>query len=163
MNNTILPGFLEGARAVDPDFTVDFRVVGNWYDAAKAAELAAVMIRGGVKVLLPIAGGAGAGVVQAASEGGAKVIWFDTNGYGINPGIIIGSAILRQDKAAYEKVTLYLQGVLPFGRAEVAGTADGFVDFVEDDPRYIAALSRDIRDEQAKLTARLRSGELRLD
>lgn len=163
MNNVILPGFIEGARAVDPGFTVDFRVVGNWFDAAKAAELAAAMIRGGVNVLLPIAGGAGHGVVQAVSEAGAKIVWFDTNGYAIRPGTVIGSAVLRQDLAAYEKVTLYLQGNLPFGKAEIVGTAAGFVDFVEDDPLYIAAVSEGIRKKQAELTARLRSGALTLD
>ena len=163
MNNIILPGFLEGARAADPGFEVDFRIVGNWFDAAKAAELAAALIREGARVLLPIAGGAGAGVVQAASGAGAKLVWFDVNGYAIQPGTVIGSAILRQDKAAYEKVTLYLKGTLPFGKAEVAGTADGYVDFVDDDPLYISSASPAIREKQAVLTARLRSGELRLD
>jgi simple sugar transport system substrate-binding protein len=163
MNNIILPGYLEGARAVDPAFNVDFRVVGNWFDAVKAAELAAGMIRSGAAVLLPIAGGAGQGAVQAAYEAGAKVVWFDTNGYAVRPGTVIGSAILRQDKAAYEKTTLYLKGELPFGKAETAGTADGFVDFVDDDPLYIAAVSHVIREKQAQLTARLRAGELKLD
>jgi simple sugar transport system substrate-binding protein len=163
MNNIILPGYLEGARAVDPAFSVDFRVVGNWFDAVKAAELAAGMIRSGAAVLLPIAGGAGHGAVQAAYEAGAKVVWFDTNGYAVQPGTVIGSAVLRQDKAAYEKTTLYLKGELPFGKAEVAGTADGFVDFVEDDPLYIASVSRAVQDKQARLIAALRSGELKLD
>jgi simple sugar transport system substrate-binding protein len=163
MNGIILPGYLEGARAVDPAFSVDFRIVGNWFDAVKAAELAAGMIRSGAMVLLPIAGGAGHGAVQAAYEAGAKVVWFDTNGYAIRPGTVIGSAILRQDKAAYEKTMLYLKGELPFGKAEVAGIADGFVDFIEDDPLYIAAVSRIIQDKQAQLIARLRTGELKLD
>ena len=163
MNNIILPGFIEGARAVDPDFSVDFRVVGNWFDAAKATELAAAMIRGGARVLLPIAGGAGHGVIQAASEAGVKVVWFDTNGYAIRPGTVVGSAVLRQDRAAYEKITLYLEGKLPFGKAEVAGTADGFVAFVEDDPDYIATVNREIRERQAKMIARLRSGEIKLE
>lgn len=163
MNNVILPGFIEGARAVAPDFEVDFRVVGNWFDAAKAAELASAMIRGGAKVILPIAGGAGHGVIQAASEAGAKVVWFDTNGYAIRPGTIIGSAILRQDIAAYEKVSAYLNGTLPFGKAEVAGVADGYVDFVENDPDYIAAVSQTVRENQARLITRIRSDGLKLD
>ena len=163
MNNVILPGFLEGARAVDPAFTVDFRLVGNWFDAAKAAEIAAGMIRSGANVLLPIAGGAGHGALQAAAEAGAKVVWFDANGYALRPGTVIGSAVLRQDKAAYEKIRLYLNGNLPFGKAETAGAAGGFVDFIDDDPLYIAAVSGTIRDKQAQLIARLRSGELKLD
>jgi simple sugar transport system substrate-binding protein len=162
MNDIILPGFRDGAMAVDPGFTVDFRVVGNWFDAAKAAELAAGMIRGGARVLLPISGGANQGVVQAASEAGAKVIWFDINGYAIQPGTVIGSTILRQEKAAYEKTTLYLEGKLPFGRAEMAGTADGYVDFVDDDPLYVSSVSQAIREKQAALVTQLRSGELDL-
>ncbi|MDR2050048.1 MAG: BMP family ABC transporter substrate-binding protein, partial [Treponema sp.] len=74
MNNIILPGYLEGARAVDPGFEADFRIVGNWYDAARAEELAADMIRGGVRVILTISGGANEGVVQAAHSAGAKVL-----------------------------------------------------------------------------------------
>ena len=163
MNTIILPGFTDGARAVDPLFTVDFRVVGNWFDAAKGAELAAGMIRSGVRVILPVAGGAGQGVVQAAAEAGAKVIWFDTNGYAIRPGTVIGSAILRQDRAAYEKVMLFLKGELPFGAAEIAGTAAGFVDFIEDDPLYLETVSLSIREKQAELTSALRSGRLKLD
>jgi simple sugar transport system substrate-binding protein len=163
MNNIILPGFTEGAKAVDPDFSVDFRVVGNWFDAAKAAELSAGMIRGGINVLLPIAGGAGQGVIQAASEAGAKVVWFDTNGYALRPGTVIGSTVLHQDKAAYVEVMRYLEGTLPFGKAETAGIKTGFVDFIEDDPDYIAAVSTTIREKQAALIARLRSGELILD
>jgi simple sugar transport system substrate-binding protein len=158
MNTIIMPGFLEGARAVDPDFEIDFRVVGNWFDAARAADLTASMMRAGVHVSMPIAGGAGHGAVQAAAQGGAKIIWFDTNGYAIRPGTVIGSAILRQDKAAYEKTMLYLKGQLPFGQAEIVGAADGFVDFVEDDPLYIAALSRSIRERQAALTTSIRRG-----
>ena len=163
MNNVILPGFLEGAQAVDPDFTVDFRVVGNWFDAVKAAELSAAMIRGGADVLLAISGGASHGVVQAASEAGAKVVWFDTNGYAIRPGTIIGSSILRQDKAAYEKTMLYLDGKLPFGKAEIVGAQGGYVDFVEDDPQYTAAVSQSVRKKQMELCASLRSGALVLD
>ena len=163
MNNIILPGFLEGAKAVDPGFTVDFRVVGNWFDAARAGELAAAMLRRGANVLLPNAGGANHGVVQAASEAGVKVLWFDSNGYAVRPGTIVGCAVLCQDKAAYEKITLYLEGKLPFGKAETAGVADGYVDFIEDDPHYIASVSPAVREKQAALIARFRSGKLKLD
>jgi len=91
------------------------------------------------------------------------VVWFDSNGYSVRPGTVVGSSVLRQDKAAYEKITLYLEGNLPFGNAETAGVADGYVDFIEDDPHYIASVSQAVLDRQAALTARFRSGELRLD
>lgn len=162
MNDIILPGFLQGARAVDGGFSVDFRVVGNWYDAGKGSELAASMIREGARVILTIAGGANQGVVQAASDGGARVVWFDVNGYAVKPGVVVGSAILRQDRAAYEKTKLYLEGRLPFGTAELVGVADGYVDFVDDDPIYIAAVSEAVRKQQSALVAQFRLGKLSL-
>ncbi|MDR2630848.1 MAG: BMP family ABC transporter substrate-binding protein [Spirochaetaceae bacterium] len=163
MNNTILPGYLAGARSVDPAFTADFRVVGNWFDAGTGASLAVDMIRGGTAVILCIAGGANEGVVQAASEAGAKVVWFDTNGYGIRPGTVVGSSVLYQDRAAYEQTKRYLAGTLPFGQAEMVGVADGFVDFVQDDPRYLAAVSPEIRTKQAEFLEQIRAESLRLE
>jgi simple sugar transport system substrate-binding protein len=160
MNNTMLPAYGDAARDLDPAFEVDFRVVGNWFDAGRGAELALDMIRNGSAVILCVAGGANDGVVQAASETGAKVIWFDTNGYGIRPGTVVGSAILHQDLAAYEQTKRFLDGTLPFGTAEIVGIKDGYVDFVEDDQHYIAAVSPEIRAKQSELLRRIRSGEL---
>jgi simple sugar transport system substrate-binding protein len=160
MNNIILPGYLEGARAIDPGYEVDFRIVGNWYDAARAEELAADMIRGGVKAILTISGGANEGVVQAAHSAGARVLWFDNNGYNVRPGTIAGCAVLAQDKAAYTQVRRWLDGELPFGKAETLGVAEGYVDFIQDDPDYILGVSEDIRKKQAAMIERIRSGEL---
>ncbi|MCL1812705.1 MAG: BMP family ABC transporter substrate-binding protein [Treponema sp.] len=162
MNNTILPGYLEGAQAVDPLYTVDFRIVGNWYDAAKAAELASDMIRNGVRVIMCIAGGANEGVVNTASQHNAKVVWFDTNGYNIKPGTVIGSSVLYQDLAAYYQTLRYLSGTLPFGKTETMGVNDGYVDFVENDPYYIDAVPEEIRKKQAEMIAKIRNGELLL-
>jgi simple sugar transport system substrate-binding protein len=157
MNNIILPGFLEGAKAVHPSYEVDFRIVGNWYDAAKASELAADMIQGGVRALLCIAGGANEGAVTSAKERGAKVVWFDSNGYSIKPGTIIGSSVIRQDLAAHSRVLQYLEGSLPFGVCEVMGLRDGYVDFIQDDPVYLETVPADIREKQAAMIERLRS------
>ncbi|WP_041610943.1 BMP family ABC transporter substrate-binding protein [Treponema primitia] len=163
MNKVILPGFGEGGRAVNPGYTVDFRLVGNWFDAERGAEIAQDMILGGVKVILGIAGGANEGVLQAASEAGAKVVWFDINGYALRPGVVVGSAILHQERAAYEQTRRFLEGSLPFGSAEMVGVADGYVDFIEDDPDYIAAVSADLREKQAALIKRIRSRDLVLE
>jgi simple sugar transport system substrate-binding protein len=162
MNNIILPGFLEGARSVNPEFTLDFRLVGNWFDAARAAEIAEDMILGGVKVILAISGGANEGALQAAADRGAKVVWFDTNGYALRPGTVVGSAVLRQEQAAYEQTKRYLAGTLPFGSAEVVGVANGYVDFIEDDPDYIASVSEAVRAAQHSLLEQIRSRALSL-
>jgi simple sugar transport system substrate-binding protein len=163
MNTIILPGYREGAAAAAPGCTVDFRVVGNWFDAGKAADLAADMIRGGAGVMLCIAGGANEGILQAAAEQGARVIWFDTNGYGLRPGTVAGSSILHQDRAAYEKTKAYLEGRLPFGSSELVGVVEGYVDFIQDDPDYAATVKPEIREKQAALVDQIRSGRLLLE
>jgi simple sugar transport system substrate-binding protein len=170
MLQTILPGYREGAATINSGITVDFRVVGNWYDAVKCAELASGMIKSGCRVLLCVAGGANEGAVQAAVEateqginGGVKIIWFDVNGYAVRPPYIAGSCVLFQDKAAYNKTKLFLEGKLPLGTAEIAGVRDGYVDFVEDDPLYTAAVSAAVREKQHEMLERLRFGILRLD
>jgi simple sugar transport system substrate-binding protein len=160
MNSIIVPGYVRGAQAVDPAFTADFRVLGNWFDAGKAAEIARDMLANGVKVILCIAGGANEGIVQTAAENNAAVVWFDTNGYAVRPGVVVGSAIIRQEKLAYEKTLLFLEGSLPFGRADIVGVAEGYVDFIEDDPDYKATVSQDIREKQSALIARIRGGSL---
>jgi len=162
MNEVILPGYTEGARAVDAGVEVDFRVVGNWYDAAKGAELSFSMIRDRTDVILAIAGGANQGIVQASADAKSFVIWFDVNGYAVKPGTIVGSSVIHQDKAAYRALMQYFAGTLPFGSAETLGLVDGFVDFIEDDPAYIAALPEAIRKKQSSMIARIRSGELKL-
>jgi simple sugar transport system substrate-binding protein len=162
MLQTILPGYREGAAAVNSGVEVDFRVVGNWYDAAKCAELAGSMIKSGARALLCVAGGANEGAVQAAVEaaGNVRIIWFDTNGYAVRPPYIAGSCVVFQDKAAYNKTKLFLEGTLPFGEAEVVGVRDGYVDFIDDDPLYMAAVSETVRNRQNEMLTRLRSGQL---
>ena len=160
MNNVILPAYLEGAKAVDAGYSVDFRVLGNWFDAQKAADLAQDMLNGGVKVILAVAGGANEGVLQTAAEKGAKVVWFDINGYALKEGVVIGSAVIHQQKAAREKTLAFLGGTLPFGRAEYAGVREGYVDFIEDDPIYRNTVSEPVRQKQSALLQQIRAGRL---
>ena len=44
MNMILLPNYARGATEARRDSRVDFRVIGNWYDASKGAELADAML-----------------------------------------------------------------------------------------------------------------------
>lgn len=162
MNDIILPAYLEGARAVDPDFEADFRVVGNWYDATKGAELAKAMHAAGSSVIMPIAGGANQGVLAAAKEDGFYVAWFDDNGYAKAPGLVISSSVMAQERLAYEKTKAWLDGTLAAGVPSTVGIADGYVDFVSDDPLWTAAVPEALRKKMLALMDRLKSGALKL-
>lgn len=163
MTGIILPAFLEGARAVDPGFTVDFRVVGNWYDAAKGSELARAMRKAGVDVIMPIAGGANQGVLSAAQETGFYVAWFDDNGYAKAPGYVVSSSVMAQERLAYEKTKAWIDGTLVAGEPQTVGIKGRYVDFVADDPLYISTVPADIRAKEAALMDRLYGGELTLE
>ena len=162
MSGIIVPAYLEGAKAVDPAFTVDFRIVGNWYDAAKGAELAKAMNAAGCDVIMPIAGGANQGVVAEAQASGFYVAWFDDNGYAKEPGYVVSSSVMAQERLAYEKAKAWLDGSLETGKASTVGVADKYVDFVAADPLYAETVPQALRDKEAALMQRLYSGALSL-
>lgn len=163
MTNIIAPAYLEGARAVDKDFELDFRIVGNWYDSLKGAELAAAMHSAGCDVIMPICGGANQGVITAAKENGFYITWFDDNGYSKAAGFVIGSAAMQQEKLAFEKTTDFLNGTLVFGKSETLGMKDGFVNFITDDTEYISSVPEDIRNKQNEMLEKIMNEEIRLN
>lgn len=69
--NDFLYGFLEGAKAVNPDIKVDTRYVNSYVDPAKAKELAESMINdNNCDIIWGVAGNSGNGAVEAALETG---------------------------------------------------------------------------------------------
>ncbi|WP_315326518.1 BMP family ABC transporter substrate-binding protein [Treponema socranskii] len=161
MNNVILPGYKEGAEAASPGTAVDFRVVGNWYDATKGAELANAMYSSGVDVILPICGGASQGVINAAKEKGKYLAFFDNASFDRAPDNIISCTPLNQAKMA-ENVTLdYLTGKIEWGTAKTVGVADGFVSFVQDAPnRKNEAVTDEMRAKMRDVVASIENGTL---
>ncbi len=163
MDDMIFPGFVAGAKAVDPEIVVDYRVLGNWYDATRAAEITRSMIDAGADVIMTAAGGANQGVITAAMELGKYVLYVDDYGYHLGPGTVVGSSVLRQDQAAYENIVAAVEGTLEWGTALILSTADGYVDFIDDSPRYVDAVAADVRADMDAMLTRMRSGELALD
>jgi len=157
------PGFEMGLKAVNPGFTLDYRVIGNWYDANKAADLANSMIDAGADVILTIAGGANQGVIKTCQERGKYVLFVDANDYKAAPGTIVGCAVLNQKKAAYERVKMAIEGSLEYGKAEIVHTKDGYVDFADADPLYTNNVPADIRAKMGELVKKMRSGEFHIE
>jgi len=160
LTEMMIPGYKLGLEDVNPGITVDYRVIGNWYDANKAADLTNSMIDAGVDVILTICGGANQGVIDAAKERGKYVLYFDSNEYKIAPGTIVGCALLRQNKAVYEVTKKAVEGDIEFGKAEVLHAKDGYVDFADDDPLYTDNVPEDVRMKMDKIIKGLRSGKL---
>ena len=160
MNEIIFPYFEKGGKAAYENTTVDFRVVGNWYDATKGAELADAVAKKGVDVILPICGGAAQGVITSAVNNGIYVTWFDNNGFAKAPGTIISSSTMEQKEMARMVTEQYLNDETPWGVADMVGIKEGFVDFVQDDPIYIQTVPEDVRNTMAKLVTDIKNGDL---
>ena len=162
MDRAIVPGFVMGMKSVDPRFELDFRVVGNWYDAAKSAELAESMYRSGVDVILPIAGGANQGVLSAAKKEGKYIVWFDSPGTDAAPGVILGSAIVRQEQAAQEMVLGLIDGVLEQGDLKEGTIKDGYVLIDEEEEAYGKYVPSGVRQKVAFQMEQFVSGRYHL-
>jgi len=152
----MLPGFIEGAKLADPDIELDFRVIGSWSDASKAAELTSAMIDSGVDVFTAIAGGAAQGLIKTAADRNAYIIWYNTNAYNAAPGIIVGCGIMEQKKLVMEILGDVLEGKLQYGVSQTLGVKDGYLGFIFDDPGFLNNIPEDIqikfRDYMKKLT-----------
>jgi simple sugar transport system substrate-binding protein len=132
----MVPGFLEGARRVDPAISLDFRVIGNWYDATKAADLASGMIDSGVDVFTSIAGGAAQGLIRIIQDRDAYAVFYNTNEYQQAPGNIVGCGFMEQKKLVKEILDNAMSGNIEYGTARMVGARDGYLNFIDDDPGY---------------------------
>jgi simple sugar transport system substrate-binding protein len=160
LNKFIVPGFLDGARLVDPSITVDFRIIGNWFDANKASELAAGMIDAGVDVFASIAGGATQGMIRTALERGAYVVYHNTNEYSLAPGIIVGCGLMEQKKLVEEILTDALEGKIRYGNSRIVGAQDGYLNFIADDPGYTNYLPAGIQEKFNGFMDDIRAGRI---
>ena len=160
MNNIILPAFIQGAKTAVKDISVDFRVVGNWYDASKGAEIAKSLYQNGVDVILPICGGAAQGVISAAKEHNFYITWFDENGFNKAPDYVVASTEILQQEVAKTVTMLFLDNKIDFVSPVTFSMKDGIVHFVTNDPLYYATVSQDIRDKVFQEYQKILKGEL---
>jgi simple sugar transport system substrate-binding protein len=145
LNKHMLPGFLDGARMVNPNIELDFRVIGNWFDANKTADLATSMKNAGVDVFAAIAGGAAQGLFKVAKEQGAYIVFHNSNEYKNAPGYVVGCGSMEQKKLTKEILKNALSGTIEYGAASIVGAQDGYLGFFADDPAYTNNLPETIR------------------
>jgi len=160
MDQAIRPGFEMGLHAVDPDIRLDFRVVGNWYDAGKASNLASSMFDAGVDAILVIAGSAAQGVLTEARERGRYVLWFDSNGYDLAPGTVVGSSAIHLADATAETLQEAIGGTLSYGTARKLDVRDGYIEFITDDPLFRENVPEELQEKMDQVMARFRSGDI---
>jgi basic membrane lipoprotein Med (substrate-binding protein (PBP1-ABC) superfamily) len=152
-------GFANGARSVDPEFTVVAKYVGNWHDVALAREHAEALIEQGARFLFQNADKAGLGVFQAA-EAREGVFAFGSNKdqNAVAPKAVLASAVLDVP-AAYAKIAGQVKAGTYSPSATTMGVAEGVVSVVVN-PQHAAALGGDVASFLADLERRISLGEI---
>jgi basic membrane protein A len=116
-------GYIEGARAIDPQVEVKVAYSNNFGDPAIGLQMAKAMFDAGANVVYQVAGGTGLGVIQAAKEAGRFAIGVDTDQDGIAPGSVLTSMVKRTDVAVETVMKDYAEGNFPGGKTVTLGLA----------------------------------------
>lgn len=132
-------GYIQGAKAYNPDVKIVYNYVGAWNDPDTAKTQAMTQYNdAGADVIFACAGGSGNGVHNAAGETGKYVLGVDSDQslqYTEDATIqerFATSVIKEVGNAIYNIIGQYLdEGTLPFGEYEIVGLAEGTVGIVE--------------------------------
>lgn len=156
-----LAGFMQGAQDTDPDVEVLVAYSDDFGDPAKGKQLAEAMFDKGADIVYAVAGGTGAGVIEAAKQANRYAVGVDTDQDGLAPGNVLTSMIKRADVAVCTLLESYKNGTFPGGQTINLGLnedAVGLSDFTytgEEIPEEFKAkvdeLSAGIKDGSIKV------------
>lgn len=111
-----LVGYIQGARDIDPDVQVLTAYSNNFADPTKGQQLAQSMFDQGADIVYAVAGGTGAGVIQAAKDTNHYAIGVDANQDDVAPGFVLTTMLKRTDVAMETLLKDYAAGQFPGGQ-----------------------------------------------
>lgn len=157
--DVFLYGYLQGACAINPDIEVQFAYAETFADPEVGRELTVAMNEQGADVVFGVAGGTGAGIIDAAAEGDFFAVGVDSDQDFLAPGNVLTSMLKRVDVAVYDTIRQYVEGdaiggqVLQYGLTE---EGVGLSDMV-----YTRQLiPREYMDQVAELREGILSGDI---
>ena len=155
-------GFDAGRQAANPDVQLLVDYVGvtpqAFDDPAKGKELAIAQYNKGADVIIAAAGASGLGVLEAAKSLKKWIIWVDSNGNHLAPGLVLTSVIKGVEISVYETIKSVHEGTFTGGQKDYGLKEDGVEYTVDDDNR--ALLSDDILKQVEALKAKIIAGEI---
>lgn len=113
--DVFLYGYLQGACAVNHDIKVLMGYSNDFGDPAKGREMALAMREEGADVIFQVAGGTGAGVIEAAKDENFFAVGVDSDQDYLAPGNVLTSMLKRVDIAVYNTIKLAAEGNLQGG------------------------------------------------
>jgi basic membrane protein A len=156
-----LSGYIQGAKDTDPGVEVLTAYSNSFGDPTKGSQLAESMFQQGADIVYTVAGGTGAGVIQAAKKNNHYAIGVDDNQDKLAPGFVLTSVLKKTDLAVRKVVELYADGKFPGGQTINLGLAEGGVGLT--DFQYTKQdIPESVRTKVADLQKKIVSGELKV-
>jgi len=152
-------GYEQGVKYTNPKAEVVANMTGTtgaaWNDPTRGGELAKAQFSKGVDVIFAAAGGTGAGVYQAAKDGGKLAIGVDSNQNHMQPGTMLTSMIKRVDVAVYNISKSHKPGLT------LLGLKEGGVDYAMDE-HNAKLVSADMKKRVDAVKADIVSGKIKV-
>ena len=155
-------GYIAGVHAVNPDAVVSVEYISDdetgFGMPDRAKEIALAQYASGIDVIYVAAGGSGNGVLEAAREQQKFIIWVDSNGNYLEPGIVLTSMVKELSASIIKVITETVDGTF-IGGARYLGLEDGGVSYAVDEYNQ-SLLSDEILDRVESLKAQIVAGEI---
>lgn len=127
-----LVGYIQGAHDIDPEIQVLTSYSENFGDPTKGKQLAESMYDQGADIVFHVAGGTGAGVIEAAKGRNHYAIGVDTDQDELAPGFVLTSMVKHTELAVEQLVGSFADGDFAGGKTINLGLKEdgvGLTDF----------------------------------
>jgi basic membrane protein A and related proteins len=167
--NDFVIGYEQGARSVRPDIDILVAYAESWNDSAKGEALAKDMYKDGADIIFQAAGTTGLGVFQAALNSDKYAIGVDSDQALLIENTdpeqakhIPTSMMKNVDSSLYRALGLYIDGQLPFGRAETLGIKEGAVGLAKS-KYYQEITPEDVKAKINQTEIEIRDGRIKVE
>ena len=155
-------GYRAGIQATNPDIELVADYIGvtpqAFNDPTKGKELALAQYNSGIDIILAAAGASGLGVLEAAKSEQKSIIWVDSNGNNLAPGLVLTSVIKGVEISVYETIKSVQEGNFSGGLKDY-GLKDGGVECIVDDANR-ALLPNEILEQVEAFKAKIIAGDI---
>lgn len=154
-------GFIAGIHEINQDIEVNVRYISEdvigFNQPDKAKEIALTIYESGVDVIYVAAGGSGQGVLEAAQEQMKYIIWVDSNGNYLAPGIVLTSMVKEISFSVQTIINETVNGMFMPGIRFIG--IDGGVDYTLDEHNQ-HSLTDDIIDQVEIIKGKIIAGDI---
>jgi len=159
-------GYEQGAKYINPDIQILQAFAGEWSNPLKGKELTFAQYDQGADIVMNVASGTGAGVLEGAKERGLYAIGVDLNQDADQPGAVLTSMVKRVDNACYLAIQSVIDGTFEGGTTQYLALKDGGVsltDFSVIKEHLGDKFPQDIVDKCEEIAEKIVAGEIVVD